>query len=96
MNDGMYVQVENNEKEIKIPYLLLAEDLGTPIIDQEELDEKIQQQTYDFAISIGMKLNKNQILCDSEEKIKEVLNAINEKNCIERDLFNNYNKQAEE
>ena len=43
-----------------------------------------------------MKLNKNQILCDSEEKIKEVLNAINEKNCIERDLFNNYNKQAEE
>ncbi|MBE6375779.1 MAG: hypothetical protein E7050_04865 [Lentisphaerae bacterium] len=96
MKDGMCVLIENNEKEITIPYLLLAEDLGFSIIDQEQLHKKIQQQTYEFAIDKGMKLNKNGILCDSEEKIHEVSAAINKKNCIERDLFNNYDKQAQE
>lgn len=90
MNNGMCVLIENSERETTIPYLVLAEDLVCPTIDQKKLNEKIQQQTYDFAISMGMTLNKNDILCDSEEKIQEVSDAIDKRNNLERNLYNSY------
>ena len=43
MNNGMCVLIENSERGTTIPYLVLAEDLVCPTIDQKKLNEKIQQ-----------------------------------------------------
>ena len=89
--DVMYVQVEGTEEKRSIPYLLYAEDYCEPF--DEGRDEKIFNQTVEFAKSLGLR-EGSYMLCGFEKTIENVQKAISVKNAEQRKLYQKYDQDA--